>query len=170
MSAKDYQHEIKGKLEFHFGATVIVEWPISKGATDLFAPNKSRYSPRVDVAVNTVGTASGNHLDEIANFWETKAPEKLKNQFRQNWWNNNPRCTLAIEVVFSGSPKQILGDITNASMMGFYGVVIPSPQMDAKVRRILEYVVAVKNAGKAPANLFQNVRVISQDEFVYLIS
>lgn len=170
MTAKVFQHEIKKKLEAHFGETVVVEWTVSKGATDPFAPNRSRYSPRVDVAVNTAGTAPGNHLREIGTFWAQKAPEKLKQVFWKVDYNRNPRCTLAIEVVFSGSPKQILGDITNASMMGLYGIVIPSPNMEARVKRVIEYVVAIRAVGKAPENLFQNVRIIPQGEFVDLIS
>ena len=170
MSAKEFQNEIKEKLEAYFGATVVVEWPISEGATDRFAPNNSRYSPTVNVAVNTAGTTPGNHLHEIRTFWEKRAPVRLKDYFRQSRWNDNPRCALAIEVVFSAAPKYILGDFTNSSMMGLYGAVIPSPKMETKVRKVLQYVEAVRAVGKAPANLFQNVRIIPQAEFVNLLS
>ena len=35
--------------------------------------------------------------------------------------NKNPRCLLSVEVEFSGSSKLIMGDFTNAGMMGHVG-------------------------------------------------
>jgi hypothetical protein len=98
------------------------------------------------------------------------APEKLKQALKGYGWNRNPRCAFPIEAVFSGSPKQILVDITNASMMGYYGVVIPSPEEEAKAKRVFEYAITVRNARKAPVDLFRNVRIIPQNEFLRLLS
>ena len=84
--------------------------------------------------------------------------------------NANPRCSLAIEVVFSGSSKHILGDITNASMMGLYGLVVVKDEerILEKAKRIFEYVKRIIEVGKAPANLFQNTRILSASEFLHL--
>lgn len=170
MTSRQLQNEIKVRLETNFGESVTVEWPISKGATDRFAHENTRYSPRVDVAVYTVGTNVGNYQEEIERFWEQNAPSKLENKFQGLKKNKNPRCALAIEVVYSGSSKHILGDITNASMMGLYGAVVPSQKMLSKTKRIFEYIKAIREAGKAPESLFRNVIVISENEFLNLIS
>lgn len=170
MIAKQFQKQIKEKLKISFGDLVEVEWPISKGATDIFTRSNERYSPRVDVAVNTVGVSTGNHFKEIEHFWNERAPEKLKNHFCRFDKNSNPRCSLAIEVVFSGSSKHILGDITNASMMGLYGIVIPNQDMAKKVKRIFEYVKNIRDVGKAPEKLFKNVDIIPRKDFIKLIS
>lgn len=114
--------------------------------------------------------ASGNRQLDLEKFWQKRSPKKLKNVTRNLWRNNNPRCSLAIEIVFSGSSKHILGDITNASMMGLYGIVVPSTRMDAKVRRIFEYIKVIKNLGKAPEDLFRNVIIIPQNDFIKLIT
>jgi hypothetical protein len=170
MGAKALQEKIKAKLENYFGQTVIVEWSISRGATDAFARSRHRYSPKVDVAVKTAGMSPGNHFHEIDTFWNTSAPDALKNKFDGLRKNRNPRCALAIEVVYSAAPKYILGDITNASMMGLYGVVVPSANMTPKVQQVVEYVNAVKAVGKAPTDLFQNLLIVPELEFLNLIS
>ena len=164
------QRTIKTLLELHFGPAVVIEWPIAKGATDLLAQADDRYSPRVDVAVHTVGVTPGNHYTEISQYWDRRAPEALKIAFQGATQNANPRCMLAIEVVNSGSPKLILGDMTNASMMGLYGIVVPTARMETAVKRIFEYVRAVKSVGKAPEDLFENLRIIPRYEFLQLIA
>lgn len=169
-SKKQFQQKIKISLKKYFDDTVVVEWPISRGATDKFIRRTTQYSPRVDVAVNTAGVFAGNHRREIENFWNERAPRELKNLLGNLEKNINPRCSLAIEVVFSGSSKHILGDITNASMMGLYGVIVPSQKMTLKVKRIFEYVKRIKDAGKAPETLFKNVLIIPQKKFTDLIS
>ena len=55
-------------------------------------------------------------------------------------------------------------------MMGLYGVVVFNAAMEAKVKRVLEYVSAIKEVGKAPADLFSNMLAISTVEFLKLIS
>jgi hypothetical protein len=170
MKAADLQQEIKEKLTAYFGNTVVVEWPISRGSSDAFSQSDSRYSPRVDVAVFTAGMTPGNYLEGIRYFWERKAPVKLKGKFDSLPCNENRRCALAIEVVHSGSPKYILGDLTDASMMGLYGVVVPSLGMELKVRSVWEYAKVLRAVGKAPDILFQNLLIIPQAEFIALIT
>jgi hypothetical protein len=68
MRAPELQEVIKQRLETYFGNRVVTEWPISKGATDSLAAKSTLYSPRVDVAVYTVGTAPGNRRLEIVLF------------------------------------------------------------------------------------------------------
>jgi len=170
MTAKQFQGVAKRHLSRHFGELVVLEWPISRGATDVFAPDDTQYSPRIDIAVNTIGTAPGNHAREIAAFLDRRAPPRLMALLNRLSTNANPRCSLAIEVVFSGSSKHILGDITNASMMGLYGLVVVKDEerILEKAKRIFEYVKRIIEVGKAPANLFQNTRILSASEFLHL--
>jgi hypothetical protein len=170
MAARESQLKIKNRLTAYFDDSVVLEWPITRGATDILARSEDRYSPRVDVAVHTIGTAPGNHLDVMMEYWNANAPERLHAVFSQMNPNINPRCVLAIEVVFSGSSKHIIGDITNASMMGLYGIVVASGKMITKVRRIKEYIRVLQGLGKAPESLFQNVCVMSEEEFLQYIS
>lgn len=169
MNAKNVQKNLKEGLSRYFGEAVTTEWPIYKSATDIFSHDSKRYSPRVDVAVQTTGITSGNHFVKISNFWNQHAPKSLKNLFRGYDKNMNPRCALAIEVVHSGSSKHILGDITNASMMGVYGIVAPSAEMLTKVTRVFEYVRTIREAGKAPETLFKNVVIISEKKLLELL-
>jgi hypothetical protein len=170
MSARKLQLQIRQRLESHFGNQVIVEWPITKDATDQFIYSELRYSPRVDVAVYPFGIQQGNQYQAIYNFWVKHAPRKLQSLFKKKFRNENPRCALAIEVVFNGSSKHILGDFANASMMGLFGVVVHSPEMEVRVNRVFKYIEELKAVKKAPFNLFGNVRVISQVEFIAMIS
>ena len=124
---------------------------------------------RVDVAVGPFSVVPGkNH--EIEQVFCKKAPGKLKRVTEGLGKNRNPRCSLAIEVVFSGSSKHILGDITNASMMGLYGFVVTSEDMLKMAQRVYEYIKTVKELEKAGDDLFNNVCILSAQEFLSLLS
>lgn len=165
MTSKQLQKNIKKILTPHFGDSVVVEWSVSKGASDGFSTNRFRYAPRVDVAVKPF-VSLGNHLEEILGIWENKSPKKLSKRLSNLRENRNPRCVLAIEVVFSGSSKHILGDIMNASMLGLYGIIVPSEKMMPKVKRAFEYVKKVKELGKLSDDVFENVCILSRGEFL----
>ena len=79
--------------------------------------------------------------------------------------NPNPRYAVAIEIVFSGSSKHILGDITNASTLGLYGFVIAREGMLQKAQRILKHLQTLKKIGKIEQAMFNNVKVVSTAEF-----
>jgi hypothetical protein len=85
-------------------------------------------------------------------------------------FNPNPRCLLAVEIEFGGSSKHILGDFTNASMMGLVGVVIAPPDNFEKASRIYRYVGFIRNVHKAPAGLFRNLVLFQTDEFLRLLA
>lgn len=169
-SSKSFQNEIVEKLSRHF-EDVKMEWRITQDATDAFSANVDVYAPRIDVAVGPFNVSDGNERNNIANEFENSAPQNLKNLIESNSLqkNNNPRCMLAIEVVYSGSTKHILGDITNASMMGLYGFVIAHNDRIDEVNRIFEYTKIIKAVHKAPNDLFSNVKVISTNEFLELL-
>ena len=166
-SSTSFQNEIAERLREHF-QEVEKEWRITKNATDEFSINADVYAPRLYVAVGPFNVEEGNKVNDLVRTFSNDAPSGLKNLVESNVLrkNVNPRCVLAIEVVYSGSTKHILGDITNASMMGLYGFVVASSYLFSKVERIFEYTKAIKRVGKAPEELFANVCIISDSEFL----
>lgn len=164
------QNKIMVRLGEYF-PEVVKEWDISKNATDAFSRNLGIYAPRPDVSVGPFNIERGNKINEIRKIFNDLAPSKLKQHVRMLGLheNENPRCTLAIEVVYSGSSKHMLGDITNASMMGLYGFVIASNSTFNTLERILKYVNAVKHVHKAPDSILSNVCVIKDADFLRLL-
>lgn len=164
------QNEIVEKLSGYLNAEK--EWPIKKNATDKFSNQKHVYLPRLDVAVGPFSTVEGNTHDEIMKIFKQMAPERLQKYIKENKLkeNSNPRCMLAIEVAHSGSSKHMLGDITNASMMGLYGFVIGSISTIDKLNRIFNYSKILKDLGKMEKNLFTNVCIISKEKFMELLN
>jgi hypothetical protein len=177
MGAAISQQEAFTLLSEIFGTDLVrSEFSIGTGATDVFAGEK-RYLPRLDLAVgpfnvsrerdrNTRMIRQASDHPLIANIVRL-ANRQSGGSFRPNV---NPRCLLAIEIEFSGSSKHILGDFTNASMMGFVGLVIgPSDKKYmGKIRRVSEYVQTLRQLEKAPNDLFTNVACMDIDEFFNL--
>ncbi len=172
--SRKYQLDCKVLLEQYFDEKreVRIEWNISKEATDGFARSADTYAPCLDLAVGPFNIHQGNQREVTKEKLFQRCPRKLKNYLKSQrlFLNPNPRCALGIEVVFSGSSKHILGDITNASMMGLYGIVIVDTKMYDKVNRIHMYVNKLKQIGKAPINLFNNIIIIKTQEFLDLLS
>jgi hypothetical protein len=154
----------------HFEQEVVYEWSITKEATDSLGWDDERYSPRLDVAVYTKGSKSGKCFEEIDRFWNAHAPQTLKAKFHDRRQNQNPRCALAIEVVHSGSPKEILGNLLNASVLGLYGTIVFTPTMGRRVRRVMNYIDTIKKLEKVHEGLFGNVHAMPEQEFLDLLS
>lgn len=177
MSAAIYQKHIEVLLGRIFSAEMIKrEWSIWDGARDGFRRTNTTYAPRLDIAVGPFNTTTENrHADMTAirdfNGHPLIASIIINGQDKnQNWqYNNNPRCLLAIEIEYSGSSKHILGDYTNASMMGHIGVVISSAENYEKINRVGEYVKTLRQLEKAPADLFCNTVHYRENEFEALL-
>ena len=133
MSATIYQKHIEEKLKKIFvPQDVKREWSIWENSKDAWK-RRSAYAPRLDLALGPFNLTATNKdrdieiIKDAANnplILETIQKGQADNQ---NWrYNANPRCLLAVEIEFSGSSKHILGDYTNASMMGYLGIVISS--------------------------------------------
>lgn len=118
-----------------------------------------RYAPRLDIAVGPFNTTLGT-----STFHRNQICDPMRSMFEGLASNPNPRCLIAIEVVFSGSAKHLLGDLLNASALGMFGLLVCRDGMLAKVNRNYEYLQSLANVGKLPT-LFQNVRVISVAQF-----
>lgn len=163
MNADQYQNELLESLSAHF-RSVEKEWSVSRLAEDLLAQRKDLYVPRLDIAVGPFAVTPGNHQAAITATFCHESPSALKDYLARLEPNPNPRCALAIEVAFSGSSKHVLGDITNAGMMGLYGLVVTNGRMEGKACRIVEYARVIGKLGKGylTQSLFSNVAVISQ--------
>ena len=167
-NAKEFQDQLASNLKNHF-SKVEKEWSISKDATDDFSRSIKRYAPRLDIAVGPFSIETGNIRNPIERTFHKEVPSKLRQILEQLGRNPNPRCALAIEIVFSGSSKHILGDITNASMMGLYGIVIADQGIEPKIRRIFEYVKTIRKLDKAPSELFTNVIILPSKKILELL-
>lgn len=166
MRANEFQIRIQELLGRHY-SEVVVEWPIHRNATDSMTHLPSQYYPRTDVAVGPFSTTVGHNENLRENLINAKLLAKLRVLSHKN---PNPRCLLAIEVVFSGSSKHILGDMLNASAIGLYGIVIGSPDMMPKIKRNMEYLKKLAELDKLNPLPFQNVLLVSTEEFEQLIT
>jgi hypothetical protein len=159
MTANDYQRVTEATLRRHF-ADVRLEWSVVKDATDALAADIKRYAPRVDIAVGPFNTTPGPDQ----RITDALVPDRLRPLFHDRPPNPNPRCLLAIEVIYSGSSKHILGDILNAGALGLYGLVVGRDALMPKIRRIGQYLEVLAQLEKLPW-LFRNVVALSTVEF-----
>ena len=174
MGAEKSQKKAYILLSGIFGEDLVhSEFSIGTDATDVFA-GKKRYLPRLDLAVGPFNVSTQKDVNSRMIRAASDHPlivriiDIARQQSGGNFTANvNPRCLLAIEIEFSGSSKHILGDFTNASMMGFVGLVIgPSDEEYMnKIRRVSEYVRTLRVLEKTPSNLFTNVACMDVDEF-----
>jgi hypothetical protein len=159
MNATEYQRLTGAALRRYF-PEVQLEWSVSREATDALASDITRYAPRVDIAVGPYNVSLGS--DSF--ICETPLPGSLQELFSDLPPNRNPRCLLAIEVIFSGTSKHIMGDMLNAAALGCYGLVIGQESQMNKIRRIQSYLIKLYDLGKQP-QLFSNVIALSTAEF-----
>jgi hypothetical protein len=159
MRASEYQTLATERLSRYFD-DVDVEWSVVKGATDALRRDIHRYAPRVDIAVGPFNTAPGR--DSEIN--EELLPQDLRELFADRPPNENPRCLLAIEVLFSGSSKHIMGDTLNAGAHGLYGLVVGAEARMPKIKRIGKYLEVLADLEKLPP-MFRNVVAVSTTEF-----
>jgi hypothetical protein len=166
MAASEFQKYAKTLLEKHY-EDVRLEWPVYKDATDSMERDKKQYYPRTDIVVGPFSLAPGQNSRIDITAINKKLMDRLH---RDNLTiNNNPRCLLAIEVVFSGSSKHLLGDILNASVIGLYGIVVGHPNMITKIKRNKKYLEKLAELGKIDCLPFRNVLIVSTDEFIELL-
>lgn len=165
MNASEYQARLKRKLEQHYD-DVVLEWPMFRDANDSVARNLSQYYPRSDVAVGPFSLNPGRNSEISID----RVNLKLRHELERLHANNaNPRCLLAIEVVFSGTSKHILGDMLNASAIGLYGIVVCSQEMLSRAKRNREYLIKLADLGKLQLLPFQNILILSTDELEQLL-
>ena len=168
--AKTYQKNLKKKLEKYFDE-VSYERSLFKNANDILIYDPERYSPRLDLVIGPYNQNKGD--DWISDFelkerlfkFNKRKTKRFFNVLSSLSTNYNPRYAVAIEIVFSGSSKHVLGDITNASVLGLYGFVITSQEMLPKAKRIFKYIQKLKQIRKISGEMYNNVKIVSTDEF-----
>jgi len=158
------------------GRRVCRQFSIDTNASDVFTSDAG-YLPRLDLAIgpynvttdrernaeNIMAAANNSFIREII----TIAADQ-NSQFIEN---KNPRCLLSIEIEFSGSSKLIMGDFTNAGMMGHVGLIIGPSEGDMMKRIICvqDYVKTLRNLDKAPPTLFMNVACLDGHKFLQIL-
>ena len=164
MTAPEFQ-KVGAKILQRHVDHVCLEWSAVKGARDDFVRDPLRYAPRVDIAVGPFSTDPGRD----PRIEEALLPESLRARLEGLEPNPNPRCLLAIEVIFSGSSKHMMGDILNASALGLYGLVVGTDKTMPKIQRIDRYLELLARLDKAPW-LFRNVLPMSTKEFKEILA
>jgi len=152
MKAKQAQQQITHILRHIFGDdSVKPEWQVWPRTTEL-------YKPLLDIAVGPFNITANNYENRDRDKIEASSRHPLIEEItregrRQNEnfiENENPRCLLAIEIEHSGHCKYILGDYTNASIIGLIGVVVGCSESYARIRRVGEYIRILRDLRKAP--------------------
>ena len=174
--ASIYQRQVCQELIRVFdSSSVKSEWNIRLGAQDVFQARDS-YAPRVDLAVGSFNEQQGRNTQNIL-LADDSSPfiQRLLEDFSPSSLvaNPNPRCLLAIEIEFSGSMKHIIGDITNASMLGYIGIVIGSNSgkipSQPRIQRVRSYINKLVDVEKTYNGLFGNVLYYEAEDFLGLL-
>lgn len=176
---KAIQQEIKDLLNSRLlGNNVVVkkEWNPAKDATDNYN-RQIQYTPLVDVAVgpfmiNYVTPEEKEKFEEVneANRALLELIIREGETFDNFRFNENPRCLIAIEIETSGSKKHLVGDITNASILGKIGLIVPTNDKNYKsFKRIMEYLDFAQRNDKVSKNLFKNIVLIKSKNLIELL-
>ena len=188
---KEIQREIKNLLNSKLtgeNVSAIEEWNIAKNSNDDLN-FKTHYSPRVDVAAGPFMINRGTpvELEKLNNAFndnkilieEIKSNGETFNDLNQSnnptistrsnnfSYNENPRCLIAIEIEHSGQGKHLIGDITNASILGKIGLIVPTTE--AKYRsfqRIMKYLEFAQTNEKMRNNVFNNIILIKSEKLI----
>lgn len=176
MGAKATQAALAGILATIVDADrVQSEWSVRSGATD-DVYDKASYAPRLDLAVGPFNVSSDREANVATINRHHRHPLMIalrREVIRQNhggfYVNRNPRCLLAIELEYSTSSKHILGGITNASLLGYIGIIVGNARYIAKIRRIYEYACRLREVEKAHGDMFANVACFQEEEFLALL-
>ena len=174
--ASIYQKKVYQKLIKIFdSSSVKSEWNIRLRAQDVFQDQAS-YAPRVDLAVAPFNQQQDRNTQNILLAADSfPLIQRLLEDFLPFSLvaNPNPRCLLAIEIEFSGSMKHIIGDITNASMLGYIGIVIGSNSgnkpSQPRIQRVRSYINKLADVEKASNGLFGNVLYYEAKDFLGLL-
>jgi len=167
-SSKEYQSLIATILRGIFQPDMVyVEWDSS---TYSLHPRASQtlYAPRTDIAVGPFN--SGMELDiGVDTTTVMKAHPLVKKVAERNGigWNDFSRCFLAIEIVFSGASKYILGDLANASYTGSIGFIITREgKLHSKALRMSHYYQSQSDSEAAP---MRNIMIFTDKDFLQFL-
>jgi len=160
--------EIASQLKLIFGNdNVETEWRSSAENKDWLKYGKV-YAPYPDIAVGPFNIHTGDQAEqerrEIENSFN-RHTNFLQNIFVKNNHNQNPRCLLAIEIEYSGSEKYLVGDIINASILGYFGIIVVHDDLLSMATRIMKYLIGASEMNKI-GNVARNVIVVEYSRFM----
>ena len=78
----------------------------------------------------------------------------------------NPRSFIAVEICFSGSMKHTLGSLVNASLLGYYGVLVVNDKMLKKALRLKYYLLSIATLKEIKSTIGRNVLIVTSDQFL----
>lgn len=73
--------------------------------------------------------------------------------------NKNPRCLLAIEIEHSGTGKYMIGNIINASILGYIGIVVVDKKLLQNVKIVKKYLEG--------ASIVKKIKPIAKNTMVF---
>ena len=82
----------------------------------------------------------------------------------------NPRSFIAVEVSFSGSMKHTMGSIINASLLGYYGVLVVNNHMLRKALRLKYYLLSIPFIKNIKSMIGYNVLIVTDKQFLRAIN
>ena len=152
------------------------EWDVAHNSQDDYN-RQIHYAPRVDIAVrpfmiNYLTNPEFARLRSafIANKELIEKIIETGESFTNFEYNRNPRCLIAIEIETSGTRKHLIGDITNASILGRVGIIVPTNEKNYDAfKRIMNYLEFAQVNGKMSGNVFRNIVLIKADDLINLL-
>lgn len=166
-TAQEYQTLVTKILGQIFGPEMVRrEWDASTHA--LHRRSSMYYAPNTDIAVGPFNNGWDNDIGNDRTL-PMKSHPVYKAIVERNGigWNGFSRCFLAIEIVFSGAPKYIMGDLTNACLTGSLGFIIARKgKLSDTVGRMLHYFEAQTDPENSP---FRNLRIFTDENFLQFL-
>lgn len=167
--AKEYQAQAYKTLKEIFGEGMVKnEWD-SLTYDNHTHNHVSVYGPRTDIAVGPFNSYADLDIgnDETAIMKKHPLVQRLQERTGDCVvWNNFARCFIAIEIVFSGSSKNIAGDLLNAVSTGAIGIVVAHRDIYKKVSGVLNYFGRLQDFGRLSEQGLKNIMLFSDEDFL----
>lgn len=175
--------EIQNKIQELFNTNLIgeessavKEWDVAKDSNDDYN-RQMHYAPRVDVAISPfmINYVTDEEKRKLTIAFNSNhiLIERIKEKgetFNNFEYNNNPRCLIAVEIETSGTRKHLVGDITNASILGTVGLIVPTNEKNYRAfKRIMNYLEFAQTNGKMSNNVFKNIILIKSEDLISLL-
>lgn len=178
MRTRDYQNQLITHFRNIFGDEFVqTEWDSVQ--YDIHIDNHRRvYAPRHDIAIGPFNSyvdldigADRTKQMQLHPFTKRIYEDYLQDrETLSKLWNSRSRCYLAIEIEFSGSSKQMLGSIVNASVSGSIGIVIVKKANINKAIRLCNYLMRLEDFGYLKMKMLRNLTIFEDDDFLRFLS
>lgn len=170
LTANEYQNLVVDLLKKIFpNNDVRKEWD-SVSFDKKRSDHKDVYAPRIDVAVGPFNTRSNikNNDDHTEVMKNCLLVQRLNQQY-DLIWNDLSKCFLAIEIVFSGNSKHVMGDFLNATSIGAIGIIISRGARHKKATRIRKYLSQLEDNKRLDKRSLRNLMVFDDSSFIHFL-